>query len=190
MPQAYVPFAQWPTREVVAVAHAGAPALRLNDVRAAMRGLDAAVPITDLRTVQDKADDELSSNTILNGLFTSFAALALVLAACGLYGVISYSVGQRTREIGVRMALGAVPAGISRMVLLEGLKVTGGGILAGLVLGLGFAKLSAPVLLGVSPTDPATFLLVVATVLAVSVVSILVPALRAMRLDPATTLRA
>ncbi len=189
-PQAYVPFAQWPVADVVAVAHSDAPALRLPDLRSAMRRLDSTIPITELRTMTDRNDDEMSSNAILNGLFVSFALLALVLASGGLYGVISYSVGQRTREIGVRMALGANPAGISRMVLFDGLKVIGVGIAAGLMLGLGIARLASPILDGVTPTDPATFLVVTMTVLAVAVVSILGPALRAMRMNPARTLRA
>lgn len=189
-PQAYVPFSQWPTASVVALVRADDPELRLGDVRSMMRRVDAAIPITDLRTVQDKQDDEMSSDAILNGLFISFAALALVLAAGGLYGVISYSVGQRTREIGVRMALGAKPAGISRMVLFEGLKVIAAGIAGGLLLGLAIARLAVPVLQGVTPTDPPTFLIVTLTVLAVAVASILAPALRAMRMDPARTLRA
>jgi predicted permease len=188
-PQAYVPFAQWPAAEVVALVRSNAPAARMPDMRAVMRGLDAAVPITDLRTLQDKADDEESSDAILYGLFVAFALLALALAASGLYGVISYSVGQRTREIGVRLVLGAQPAGITRMVLVEGLTVTGIGVLAGLLLGLLLAKMAAPVLQGVSPTDPAAFLLVTMVVLSVAVVSILSPAVRAMRMDPARTLR-
>ncbi len=189
-PQAYVPFAQWPAREVTALVRSDAPAARMSDMRAVMRALEPAVPIVDLRTIADRADDEQSSNVILNGLFISFALLALALAAGGLYGVISYSVGQRTREIGLRMALGADPAGISRLVLSEGLKVTGAGVVVGLLLGVAIAKLAAPILEGVAPTDPATFAAGTAVVLITAVISILGPALRAMRLDPARTLRA
>jgi putative ABC transport system permease protein len=189
-PQAYVPFAQWPTASVSVITHSDAPASRLSDMRAVMRGIDSTIPITDLRTMADRNADENSSDQILNGLFISFALLALVLASGGLYGVISYSVGQRTREIGVRMALGAAPAGISRMVLIEGMKVIGVGIAAGLLLGVAIAKIASPILEGVSPTDPATFLVVTAAVLAVAVASILGPAVRAMRMSPARTLRA
>ncbi len=189
-PQVYVPFAQWPARAMLALTRSTAPDRQTADLRAAMRGLDATVPISDLRTVSDIEADENSSSGIINGLFISFALLALLLAAGGLYGVISYSVGQRTREIGVRLALGAAPSGIRRLVLVDGLKVTAIGMAIGLVLAVGFARLAAPVLFGISPSDPVTFGAVTATVLLVSIASIAAPAFRAMRTDPARTLRA
>jgi len=188
-PQVYVPMSQAPVATMVALVRSPTPDRRAGDLRAAMRALDALVPVADLRTVRDIEQDENSSTGIINGLFVVFAMLALVLASGGLYGVISYSVGQRTREIGVRMALGADPSQISRLVLVDGLKVTGIGIVGGLLMGLGIARLAAPILEGVTPTDPATFLAVTCIVLAVAVASILGPALRAMRLDPARTLR-
>lgn len=188
-PQIYVPFSQWPKAEMTAIVRAASPQDRTTDLRAVMRGLDASVPISNLRTVRDIERDEMSSTTIINGLFIGFAVLALALAAGGLYGVISYSVGQRTREIGLRMALGADPAGIRRMVLFDGLKVTTIGAAIGLVLGLVIGQLAAPVLFGVSPRDPATLIMVTLTVLAVSILAVAAPAVRAMRLDPARTLR-
>ncbi|TAK17930.1 MAG: ABC transporter permease [Acidobacteria bacterium] len=188
-PQVYVPFAQWPRADMTALVRASTPADRTPDLRAVMRRLDSAVPISNLRTVKDIERDEMSSTTIINGLFIGFAVLALTLAAGGLYGVISYSVGQRTREIGVRMALGADPSGIRRMVLSDGLKVTAIGAGAGLLLGLVIGQLAAPVLYGVSPHDPATLIVVTLTVLAVSILAVAAPAVRAMKLDPARTLR-
>lgn len=189
-PQIYVPLDQWPPREMTAIARADAPASRAVDMRAAMRALDRTVPITELRTLADKQRDEMSSNVILNGLFIAFAVLALLLAAGGLYGVISYSVGQRSREIGVRMALGAKPAGIRRMVLGDGLTLTAAGVAGGLVLGVAIARLAAPILEGVDATDPPTFVAGTVTVLLVAVLAILGPAIRAMRTDPAKTIRA
>ncbi len=188
-PQIYVPFAQWPKAGMTAIVRAAAPDERLTDLRAVMRRLDATVAISNLRTVTDIARDENSSTSIINGLFVGFAALALTLAAGGLYGVISYSVGQRTREIGVRMALGADPSGIRRMVLADGLKVTSIGAAMGLLLGLVIGQLASPVLYGVSPRDPATLFMATVTVLAVSILAVAAPAVRAMRLDPAQTLR-
>jgi predicted permease len=188
-PQIYVPFSQWPKADMTAIVRASSPEDRVTDLRAAMRQLDAAVPISNLRTVRDMERDEMSSTTIINGLFVGFAALALTLAAGGLYGVISYSVGQRTREIGVRMALGADPAGIRRMVLSDGLKVTLVGATIGVALGLIIGQFAAPILYGVSPRDPATLIMVTLTVLAVSILAVAGPAVRAMRLDPARTLR-
>jgi predicted permease len=188
-PQVYVPFAQWPKADMTAIVRAASPEDRVPDLRAVMRRLDPAVPISNLRTVRDIERDEMSSTTIINGLFVGFAALALTLAAGGLYGVISYSVGQRTREIGVRMALGADPAGIRRMVLSDGLKVTLIGAAIGVVLGLVISQFATPILYGVSPRDPATLIMVTAAVLAISILAVVGPAVRAMRLDPARTLR-
>jgi len=188
-PQIYVPFSQWPQADMTAIVRAASPEDRVPDLRAAMRRLDGAVPISNLRTVRDIERDENSSTTVINGLFIAFAGLALALAAGGLYGVISYSVGQRTREIGVRMALGADPAGIRRMVLSDGLKVTLIGTVIGVALGLIIGQLAAPILFGVSPRDPATLIMVTLTVLAVSILAVAGPAFRAMRLDPARTLR-
>lgn len=188
-PQVYVPLAQSPVASMVALVRSVSPDRHAADMRAAMRELDSQVPVADLRTVRDIEQDENSSTGIINGLFVSFAMLALVLAAGGLYGVISYSVGQRSREIGVRMALGAAPSGIRQLVLADGFKVTLAGVGVGLVLGALIAKLASPVLFGISAMDPVTFASVTVTVLLVSLVSILAPAMRAMRVDPAKTLR-
>ena len=188
-PQVYVPMAQAPVATMVALVRSNTPDRQAADLRAAMRELDAQVPVAELRTVRDIEQDENSSTGIINGLFVAFAMLALVLAAGGLYGVISYSVGQRSREIGVRMALGAAPSGIRQLVLADGFKVTLAGVGVGLVLGVLIARLASPILFGVSATDPVTFVAVTAMVLLVSVASILAPAMRAMRVDPAKTLR-
>jgi ABC-type antimicrobial peptide transport system permease subunit len=123
-------------------------------------------------------------------MFTGFALLALVLAGAGLYGAVSYSVGQRRSEIGVRMALGAAPGTIRRMVLGEGLKVTSIGVAIGLVVGMLLARASASVFFGVEANDPVTFAAVTGTVLLVAVAAIWTPAVRAMRVDPARSLRA
>jgi ABC-type antimicrobial peptide transport system permease subunit len=116
--------------------------------------------------------------------------LALVLAAAGLYGVISHSVGQRQREIGIRLTLGAAPASIRRMVVFESLRVTGTGMIIGLLLAVALAQASASVFYGISPLDPLTFGSVVLIVFLVSIAAIWSPASRAMKIDPARTLRA
>jgi ABC-type antimicrobial peptide transport system permease subunit len=112
------------------------------------------------------------------------------LAAAGLYGVISFTVNQRRQEFGVRLALGAAPGEIRSMVLGEGLKVTLIGVGLGLVLAWGLALASASVLFGVTPEDPWTYIGVTATVIIVAVLSVWVPATRAMRVNPVTALRA
>jgi predicted permease len=189
-PQVYVPFAQWPTAAMTAFVRADEPEAWLTDIRAAARALDPQLPVSGLQTTAALVRDELASNNITNGMFIGFALLALVLASGGLYGVIAYSVGQRRREIGVRLALGAEPAGIRRMVLVDGLRVTLAGVAVGLVLAIGLGKIAAPVLQGVSPTDPLTYAGTTLAVLGVALLSILAPAIRAMRTDPARTLRA
>jgi putative ABC transport system permease protein len=188
-PQIYVPFAQWPVRAMTAIVSANAPDTLAPQLRAAMRSLDATVPISNLRTVRDIERDENSSSGIINGLFVAFAMLALILAAGGLYGVISYSVGQLSSEIGLRLAIGAAPAVIRLLLLSEGLKVTTVGVVVGLALGVVIAGMAAPVLYGVSPRDPFTFASVTVIVFLVSLAAVAGPALRAMRTDPAKTLR-
>ncbi len=189
-PQIYVPFDQWPTRQVTVLVRSDAPDQRVADVRAAMRQVDPNVAISTPKTTADLVEENTGDNRIVNGMFGGFAVLALVLAAAGLYGVISYSVGQRQREIGVRLALGAAPSTIRRMVLVEGLRVTALGVVIGLVLALALAQASASVLYGVSPRDPATFGGVTILIVFVALLAVWSPAVRAMRVNPVTTLRA
>jgi len=189
-PAVFVPFDQWPTEAMVVVVRSDWPAERAADVRAAMRRVDANVAISTPKTVADLVEENTGDNWIVNGMFLGFALLALALAAAGLYGVISYSIGQRQREIGVRLALGAAPSTIRRMVLVEGLKVTGIGVFVGLLLAVVLAQGSASVLYGVSPRDPATFVSVTLLIVLVSLFAVWSPAVRAMRVDPVKTLRA
>ncbi len=188
-PQIYVPFAQWPTRSMSVLVRSDA-GIDMADVRAVMRRQDPNVAVSNLKTLSHIVDDELSSTSIISGLFVGFAALALALAAAGLYGVISYSVGQRRREFGVRLALGAAPASIRRMVLGEGLRVVAIGAVIGLALAVLLAQFTSSLLFGISASDPVTFASVTAIVLLVGVVAMWAPAARAMRVDPARTLKA
>ena len=189
-PQIFVPFEQAPSAAMTAVVASDAPTARLADVRAVLRRLDAGIAITEPKPLTQIVDEETSSSGIINFIFVSFAGLALLLAAAGLYGVISFTVGQRRQEFGVRLALGAAPGEIRSMVLGEGLKVTLIGVGIGLVLAWGLAIASASVLYGVTAQDPQTYVGVTATVLLVAVVAVWVPASRAMRVDPVTALRA
>jgi predicted permease len=189
-PQIYVPFHQWPRPSIRAVVRSADPAARAAEAQAAMRALDPEIAVADLKLVSAIMDEELASTTIINGLFVSYALLALLLAAGGLFGVISYSVAQRRREIGVRLALGATRQSIARMVVREGLLVTGAGAGIGLLLAMGLARLSASVLYGIDATDPPTFLGVLGVIVTVALLATWAPAVRAMRVDPATTLRA
>ncbi|MEZ5317356.1 MAG: ADOP family duplicated permease [Vicinamibacterales bacterium] len=189
-PQVYVPLAQWPVPALAGIVRADDPSSAATGVRTTLRRLDDAVAVSNLQPMTQTISQALSSNAILNGLFLSFAGLALVLATAGLFGVISYSVGQRRREIGIRLALGASPRMVGRMVVSEGLRVTLAGVAAGLVIAMALASLSASVLFGVSPRDPLTFGGVTAIVIIVALAASWSPALRAMRVDPARALRA
>lgn len=189
-PQVFVPFDQAPLSSLTACIASSAPASRIADARAVLRRLDAGIAITAPKPLAQIVDEETSSSGIINFIFVSFAALALLLAAAGLYGVISFTVGQRRQEFGVRLALGAAPGEIRSMVLGEGLKVTFIGVGVGLALAWGLAIASASVLFGITPRDPWTYIGVTATVIVVAILAVWVPASRAMRVDPVTALRA
>jgi ABC-type antimicrobial peptide transport system permease subunit len=183
-------MAQWPITSITALVKSTDPAARAHDVRAVMRALDSSVAISEIKTMKRIVEDEMASTRIVNGLFVGFAVLALALAAAGLFGVISYSVGQRRRELGIRLALGASPRMIGRMVVGEGLKIVVAGMVAGSILAAGLAHLSSSLFFGITARDPATFLGVAAVILAVALLAAWAPASRAMRVDPAGTLRA
>jgi putative ABC transport system permease protein len=188
-PQIYVAMDQWPRASVTASVRSDDPAARAQDVHTLMRQTDPMVAISELKTMSQIVDDELASSRIINGLFVGFALLALVLAAAGLFGVISYSVGQRRRELGIRLALGASPSVIGRMIVGEGLKIVGIGMAVGLLLAIGLARASTSLLFGITASDPSTFAGVASLILIVALLAAWAPASRAMRVDPAGTLR-
>jgi putative ABC transport system permease protein len=123
-------------------------------------------------------------------LLAIFAALALVLAAVGIYGVMSYSVAQQTREIGIRIALGAKRSDVLTMTVLQGLKLVGTGLICGLAVAFILTRVMASLLFGISATDPVTFVSIAVVLLAVALVASYLPALRATRIDPMLALRA
>ena len=140
--------------------------------------------------MQTALDDEMSSNRVLMGLFVAFGALALILATAGLYSVISFLVGQRTQEIGVRVALGAVPSDIRRLVFGQGMGLVATGALIGLTGAAAIARTLASTLFGVTPFNLPTYGSVVGLVLAAALGAMWAPAQRAITLDPVRTLRA
>jgi ABC-type antimicrobial peptide transport system permease subunit len=131
----------------------------------------------------------LAARRFLMTLLNVFAAVALLLASVGLYGVISYLVSQRTHEFGIRLALGAQPKDVFRIVLSQGLKMALSGIAIGLVAALGLTRLMVKMLYGVSATDPATFMVIASLLTAVAVLASLVPAHKATKVDPMLALR-
>jgi putative ABC transport system permease protein len=162
-----------------------APALR-----SALHSLDPAVPVTRVTTLEQRVRNDVSSRWFDAMVISALAVLALVLALGGLYAVTAYSVAQRTREIGVRMALGADRASVLTLVLRQGVWMTGAGILLGLLAALPLVRFVSSMLFDVQPLDPTAFGLVTALVIVVAVLATLVPARRASRVDPMAALRA
>ena len=158
-------------------------------IAAAVREADPSLPIIRLRPMDEVVSDSLRRPRMLMHLFGGFAALALLLAAIGTYGVLSYLVTERRREIGIRMALGAKRETVLRSVLGYGLKLTAIGLAAGLAGALALTRLMETLLFEVRPTDPATLASVAAVITFVAIIACLVPALRATRVDPIAALR-
>jgi putative ABC transport system permease protein len=183
----YVFFSFLPLTYVVRTA--ADPASLIARIRAEAAALDKDVPIAELSTLASYVTNAMSQTRFLLALIGVFAALALGLAALGLYGVISYSAKQRTREIGVRVALGASRRDVVWLILGQGLVVALAGIGLGLAGAAAVTRVVSSYLVGVSPTDPFTFAAVPALLLAVAIVASFVPAQRASRVDPNVALR-
>jgi predicted permease len=159
-------------------------------LRASVHDLDSTLPISNIRTMDRVADDSYSTSRFTLALIGLFAALALILASMGTYGVIAYSVGQRTLEFGVRLALGAKSQDLIVSVLKQGIKLAALGTALGIVLGLAFARLLGSLLYGVGSADPATFFGAAVAGMAAAAIACLLPALRITRVDPMIALRA
>lgn len=167
----------------------GDPAALAGVARAAVREIDAALPVTDLGTMASVVDESLFTERIVAGLSGAFGLLATLLAALGLYGVMSYAVARRTREIGVRVALGAEPRGILGLVLGEVAALAGIGMAIGLPGGWGLGRLVESRLFGLDAFDPPTLLLTVAVLATAALLAGALPAWRALRVEPAAALR-
>ena len=158
-------------------------------IQSAVQAQDPAIPIVKLRTMDDVFSDAAARPRFLAMLLAIFAALALALAAIGTYGILSYSVSERTKEIGIHMALGATRGSVLGMVLGQGMRLTIVGLIAGLVASFGLTRLLQAQLFNVRPTDPATLGAVTAFIAVVAFIACYVPAQRATRVDPMVTLR-
>jgi putative ABC transport system permease protein len=157
--------------------------------RAAVRAVDPQLGMSDVATMEQVMSDATSDRRLNMLLFLMLGGLALALAAVGVYGVVAYSVSQRTHEIGVRMAIGARPIDVLRMVLNEGTRLAIAGVVLGSVVALGASRMIRGLLFNVSATDPATFAAVPVGLLAVALLASYLPARRATRVDPITALR-
>jgi putative ABC transport system permease protein len=190
LPEINVPFAQSPMPLVrISVRTAGDPASVTNSIAAAVRSVDSDLPLNQVRTIEQLVDESLEGDRFVTALFAAFAAVALVLAAVGIYGVMSFAVAQRTPEIGLRIALGAGHKQVLRLVLQEGMLLA----LAGLVLGLGgtyvVGRTMKSILYEVTEIDPVAVGAVAAMLLLSAALACYVPARRATRVDPLVALR-
>jgi predicted permease len=190
-PHLYVSLAQSGSQRVSLAIRAdmdGAGAVR--SVRSTISRLDSAIPLDGVRTLGSVVGDSLATKRLTEILLAAFAAVAVLLAAVGIYGVMSLSVANRRREFGVRLAVGAEPRALVRLVLREGAIVAAAGIGIGVIGALVATRWMASLLYDVSPTDPVVFVTLSALLAAVAVASCFVPALRASRSDPLVALRA
>jgi putative ABC transport system permease protein len=158
-------------------------------IRDVLRAIDPTQPITTIETLESQLASLIAQRRFNMTLVAAFAVLALVLAIIGAYGVTSYLVSQRTKELGVRLALGAEPSRVARLVVADGMRVAAAGVLVGVVAALFTTKLAASLLYGVSPRDPLTITAVAAVLLAVAALANYLPARRAARVDPLVALR-
>jgi putative ABC transport system permease protein len=194
----YVPHTQWHKslgnanliRSMTLVVKTdGDPSALTSSVRNAIRTIDPNLPVADVRTMNDVIGAALATPRFTSVLLSIFAALALTLSAIGIYGVLSYLVSRRTREIGIRVAIGAQRPDVVRMVVGSGLSLALIGIGAGVVLAFAITRVLRGLLHGVTPADPATFAAVAALLTIVAAAASAIPAWRASRVDPILALR-
>jgi predicted permease len=193
-PEYYVPFDQlsqalpWAPPQDLAVRASGNPSALAADIRTAVWAVDAQQPVTGVKVLSEFLDDDLAPRRFQTQLIGGFAVLALLLASLGVYGVLSYAVSQRQREIGVRMALGAGPWEILRLVTRQGMAPTLIGVAIGFITAYGLSNLISQLLYGITPHDTVTFAAAAAVLLVVALLACWIPARRASRTDPLTAL--
>jgi predicted permease len=191
-PQVYSPF--WQNGQglqgaYIAIRTSLPPAQIIPPIRSSVRTIDPALAVADLQTMDQRVSEASALRRFQTSLFAVFAAIALFLAAIGLYGVMAYSVKQRTSEIGIRLALGAQPSHVLKLIVGQGMMLTLLGIFVGVAGAFGLTRLLSSLLYGIAPSDPATFVIVSVVLLAVSLLACYVPARRAMRVEPVEALR-
>jgi predicted permease len=194
--QAYMPFVQIPDQffsgppsATVVVRSSGAPLAMAPAIRETIEKMNSENTMYETRTMEAIVADSMSARRFSMILLSIFAGLALLLSSIGIYGVISYLAGQRTREIGIRIALGAQRGDVLRMMLGEGMKMALLGVAIGVAAALGLTRLISQMLFGVSPTDPLTFLAVALVLTGAALAACYIPSRRAMRVDPIVALR-
>jgi predicted permease len=189
-PSVYLPHGTFPQSDMTFVVRSSADVSALaTAIRRAVADIDPAMPIYDMETMTQAISGSVAQPRFYMGLLTAFAGVALLLAALGIYGVISYGVSQRVRELGIRIALGATNERILKLVVGEGLALVGVGLLAGIAASVALTRLLSSMLYGVTPTDLPTLLLVPATLAVTGLLATYLPARRASRVDPVAAMR-
>jgi putative ABC transport system permease protein len=193
-PQVYLSYKQIAERIVYyvpndLVVRSSAPAALVPSIRAIVRNADPKLPISDVALLSDVVDLDTTSRSAQLRVLVSFAAIAFVLAAVGIHGLLSFAVSQRAKEIGVRMALGAQQFDILRMVMLQSVWLSGAGVVPGLALAYAAGRSMQALLAGVTPADVRTFAVTAALTIVMTLIGTLMPTLRALRVDPITALR-
>lgn len=186
----YLPNTQMPMNGITLVVRTTAEPLTLaTAVRSEVLAVDKNQPIFDVKTMDQRVNDSVAVSRSLMLLFSAFALLALVLAAVGIYGIVSYSVTQRTHEIGIRMALGARAGNVLSLIMKNGVTLVLTGIVIGIAGALALTRFLTTLLFGVTPTDSMTFVMVSIVFFVIAIVASLIPAVRATRVDPLVALR-
>ena len=190
IPEMYVPLAQMPMNgATIMVRTSSDPLALVETVRKEVLAIDPNQPIYDVKTLSQRVNDAVAVSRSLMVLFAAFALLALVLGAVGIYGIVSYSVTQRTHEIGIRMALGARAGNVLSLILKNGLVLVLAGIAIGIAGALALTRFLTTLLFGVTPTDSVTFVVVSVLFFVIAMFASLIPALRATKVDPLVALR-
>jgi len=182
-------FLDWTNDMTLIVRANGRPENLISDVRGIIHSVDSNQPISELRTMDDIVSESIAPQRVTVLVAAIFAGVAVLLGAIGIFGVISYSVSERTREFGIRMALGADQDRILKLVLRQGFKLALIGAALGLFVALGLTRLVSTLLYGVAPDDPATFFFVFLALMTMAAIASYLPARRAMRLEPTVALR-
>ena len=190
VPHLYYPILQRVTKVLGVVLRGSAdPSALAEAARRAIQAVDPNLPVFGVRTLNDMVAGSVAQQRFSAQLMASFAVLAMLLAAIGIYGVLAYSIGQRTREIGIRLALGARGTEVVRMIVWQGMRLILTGAAVGIVSAFAFSRLLARLLYGVRTTDPLVFSVVTAMLIGVALLATYLPARRAIAIDPILALR-
>jgi putative ABC transport system permease protein len=189
-PCIYLPYSQFPSSSMTLVVRSASdPMLLVGGIREAVWAIDKDQPVTDVKTLDQYVSAAVSSRRFSAILLGSFAGLALVLASIGVYGVISFAVSKQTRDIGIRVALGAQPADVMKLIIGRGMLLVLAGVAIGTLASLGLTRALASLVFGVSTTDPVIYVGVSVLLTALALVACYLPARRALRVDPLVALR-